>query len=402
MKTRLVLMAAFLSISLIGSGCAVRPDFDRSLNSIVKPHRFSIMKWELNTLFNGHGGEPETGKGVSIVKDYFALVEEIKTLESEIEAVRAESKEGNLALLEAELRRLRQEREAQASMVEEALAEQIKEVLAEDGIYSPLNKYIGLKVNLPPVSFRLERPPNLLVISPRDRIESLREILLVPDLSLEEMEKIETEADKLDVSSLVVELGGLAATYPSFVASETSLRNTTDTAIEEWLHQYLVLTPLGFLYLLDLSGLAPNYEIATINETVASMVGKEIGTNLCEQYYPECADTNGQEAESDFDFNREMREIRRAVDDYLAKGEIHQAEQFMEGKRQYLAANGYYIRKLNQAYFAFHGTYADRPTSISPIGGELEELRDQSTSLKDFLDTASALTSHGKLKESIK
>jgi hypothetical protein len=57
----------------------------------------------------------------------------------------------------------------------------------------------------------------------------------------------------------------------------------------------------------------------------------------------------------------------------------------MEQKRQYLDTRGYHIRKLNQAYFAFHGTYADRPTSISPIGRELKKLRNQSASLKDFL-----------------
>ena len=87
------------------------------------------------------------------------------------------------------------------------------------------------------------------------------------------------------------------------------------------------------------------------------------------------------------------REIRRAVDKYLEDGQIEQAEMFMEQKRQYLASEGYYIRKLNQAYFAFHGTYADEPTSISPIGLELKALRNQSASLKDFLDTVAEMTS---------
>jgi hypothetical protein len=97
-----------------------------------------------------------------------------------------------------------------------------------------------------------------------------------------------------------------------------------------------------------------------------------------------------------------MREIRRAVDQYLARGEIEQAEEFMEQKRQYLASKGYYIRKLNQAYFAFYGTYADRPTSISPIGVELQELRRQSASLKDFLDTVAVMTSRQDLKAALK
>jgi len=56
----------------------------------------------------------------------------------------------------------------------------------------------------------------------------------------------------------------------------------------------------------------------------------------------------------------------------------------MEQKQQYLASMGHYIRKLNQAYFAYYGTYADRSTSISPIGLDLKELRSQSASLEGF------------------
>ncbi len=205
------------------------------------------------------------------------------------------------------------------------------------------------------------------MISPRQKIESKREILLQPNLSLEEIADIEAKADKLGVSSLVVKPGGVS-TYPAFVTNEASLRFTINTATEEWLHQYLVFKPLGFLYLLDLTGVSRNYEIATINETLAGMVSKEIGAIVRQKYYPEYGNDGGQTAESEFDFNREMREIRKAVDKYLAQGEIDQAEEFMEQKRQYLASMGHYIRKLNQAYFAFHGTYADSPTSISPIG----------------------------------
>jgi hypothetical protein len=215
------------------------------------------------------------------------------------------------------------------------------------------------------------------------------------------MEAIEEEVDKLGVSSLVLELGGFAA-YPSLVTNDASLRFIIDTVTEEWLHQYLAFTPLGVRYLLDLAGLARNYEIATINETLAGIVSKEIGTIVCGEYYVECESQQKRAAKPGFDFNREMREIRRAVDQYLARGEIEQAEEFMEQKRQYLASKGYYIRKLNQAYFAFYGTYADRPTSISPIGVELQELRRQSASLKDFLDTVAVMTSRQDLKAALK
>ncbi|GAI83609.1 unnamed protein product, partial [marine sediment metagenome] len=62
---------------------------------------------------------------------------------------------------------------------------------------------------------------------------------------------------------------------------------------------------------------------------------------------------------------------------------------------------GYYIRKLNQAYFAFHGAYADQPTSIDPIGVELRELRNKSASLKDFLETVSDMTSRQELSDAL-
>jgi len=231
----------------------------------------------------------------------------------------------------------------------------------------------------------------------------MREITLKPDLSPEEIGDIEARVDELGVSSLVVRLGGFA-TYPSLVANDASLRFTIDTTAEEWLHQYLVFKPLGFRYLLDLTGLSRSYGIATMNETLASMVSKEIGSIVYEKYYSEYQNGTNQDQtpESEFDFNQEMREIRKAVDIYLARGEIEQAEEFMEQKRQYLASMGYYIRKLNQAYFAFYGAYADRPTSISPIGLELKKLRAQSASLKDFLNTAAGMTSRQDLKDSVK
>ena len=409
MSVKSIAMISLLLVCFLGVGCAPAPDFDSSLKSIVKPYCFSIVKWESRAipqevnrlLFSKH---EKVDDEVRVVTEYFSLTEQIKTLNSKIEAINRGDEYGDLASLKAKLNELQEQKEALEDTVARAIVGQIKETLAQQQIFNPFDKYIGLKVNFPPLNFRLEKPPHLLVISPRDRTESMREITLQQGISLEEIEDIEARVDKLGVSSLVVGLGGFAGVYPSFVTNEASLRFILDTATEEWLHKYLAFKPLGFRYLLDVTGVARNYEIATMNETVASMVSKEIGSIVCKRYYSE--NENGaskeQVADSEFDFNREMREIRRAVDEYLARGEIEQAEKFMEQKRQYLASKGYHIRKLNQAYFAFHGTYADSPTSISPIGVELKQLRSQSASLKDFLDTAATLTSRQDLQDSIK
>ena len=394
-----------LLVVLLGGGCAPAPNFDSSLRAIVKPYLFSIVGWEfkaipaeVNRLVFSR--TEKVGDEVRVVTGYFPLVEQLKALNSKIEAINRGDEQGDLNSLETELNLLEEQRQALGDTVVRIIVGQIKETLAQQGIYNPFDKYTGLKATFPPPSFKLEKPPHLLVVSPRDRIESMREITLQQGISLEEIEEIEAGVDELGVSSLVVELGGFAGVYPCFVTDEASLKFILNTATEEWLHAYLVFKPLGFRYLLDLTGISRNYEIATMNETVAGMVSKEIGSIIFEKYYSEHKNDTpeGQAAESEFDFNREMREIRRAVDEYLAGGEIEQAEEFMEQKRQYLASNGYHIRKLNQAYFAFHGTYADRPTSISPIGVELKQLRNQSASLKDFLDTVAGMTSRQDLK----
>jgi uncharacterized protein YdcH (DUF465 family) len=403
LRLKLVVLT-LLSLFLLGGSCAPAPDFDSSLKSIVKPYQFSIARWELKALpeelFAGSGITADDE--ASVVVEYFSLVEQIKSLEAEIAAINAGYKTSDSASLEAELYRLKAQKTALTNEVGKIIAKQIREVLAEQGIYNPLDNSIKLKAGFPPLLFELEPPPHLLVVSPRDRIESMREIHLQQELTVEAMESIEEQVDELGVSSLVVGLGGLS-TYPAFVMDDASLQFTINAAAEEWLHAYLVFKPLGFLYLLDVTGLSRNYDIATMNETAVGIVSKEIGTIVCQKYYQGYENSPQPPAEEpEFDFNREMREIRQAVDTYLAQGKITQAEEFMEQKRQYLASMGYYIRKLNQAYFAFHGTYADSPTSISPIGAELKQLREQSTSLKDFLDTVAIMTSRQDLSLSLK
>jgi len=59
----------------------------------------------------------------------------------------------------------------------------------------------------------------------------------------------------------------------------------------------------------------------------------------------------------------------------------------MERRRLYINAEGYNLRKLNQAFFAFHGTYATRPGSASDIGPKMEELRAWSADLGEFVRT---------------
>ncbi len=400
----LKLALAFSVFSLLVGSCSPGGSFDGKLRKIAKPYTFSTFQWEVVTAGREikqavTEREQVEASEVAAVENYFAANARINHLISEINAIKNGYQTGDLITLQGELDNLVKEKEGKEGTVEKIIERQIRDTLSREGVYNPLYKYLKLKPGFPPVNFELAKPPNILVISLKDRITRLREIMLVPEITVEEMETIEAACDELGVSSLVVETGGIA-TYPAFVDNNGDLRFTLDAVAEEWLHQYLAFRPLGFLYNLDLMGIRRNYEIATINETVASTLGKEIGALILKEYYPDSIKpAKTPESATGFNFDKEMQRIRITVDSLLADGEVKAAEDFMEARRQYLASNGYYIRKLNQAYFAFHGCYADSGTSVDPIGTEVKELRSKSPSLRDFLDVASALKSRSDLKK---
>jgi hypothetical protein len=81
-------------------------------------------------------------------------------------------------------------------------------------------------------------------------------------------------------SALVVELGGLGVTYPTFVNVNSSLHDVLNAATEEWVHQYLAFKPLGFRYVLDLLGISRNQDIITMNESLTGIVSSEIGQQV--------------------------------------------------------------------------------------------------------------------------
>ena len=105
-----------------------------------------------------------------------------------------------------------------------------------------------------------------------------------------------------------------------------------------------------------------------------------------------------------FDFRAEMHETRVTADRLLAKGKIDEAESYMEKRRQVFWDNGYLLRKLNQAYFAFNGAYADVPGGAAgedPVGPAVRKLREQSDSLADFINTIGFMTSFEELQKAI-
>jgi hypothetical protein len=73
----------------------------------------------------------------------------------------------------------------------------------------------------------------------------------------------------------------------------------------------------------------------------------------------------------------------------------------MEQQRLMFLEHGFTIRKLNQAYFAFYGSYADQPIGAAgedPVGAAVRELRARSASLAEFVQRMSGLTSFQALQ----
>ena len=379
--------------------------FTQQINTIARPYRFDIGKWEVETLGKELGDSLNeliqvSTKNTSVVFDYFDNQERIRNLDAAIRAVEEGTRQDDLEALQTERDLLRKQNEDMVEIVQRILEEQVKQILIEQGISNPWEEEVQNDFIFPPVNFILSKPPHLLVVSPRNRIERIKSVTLLPDIELSDMEYIEEQVTVLDYSALVTGLGGIA-TYPSYVTDNANLSFVINTIIEEWIHQYLAFKPLGFLYILDLIGIKRDYEIATMNETLAGIFSDEIGVIVYERYYLTSETESHPDTEPVFNFNKEMRETRRTVDDLLTQGKIEEAESYMEERRLFINENGYYIRKLNQAYFAFHGTYADSPTSIDPIGVEMKKLRAETDSLKDFLDIVAEMTTREELAESV-
>ncbi len=391
-----------LLIFLQGSVIPPYRTFDYRMGAVVAGHEFSFARWEsgaitrkLDQMLTGAAGSLSEEEKKAIVLDYVSLIQQIGQLERSIQQTYSTEEEdpATAALpLRQELAELRQRQAKTQGQVEAILEEQITQVLLSEDMET-------LRIVWPPVKFQFEQLPLYLVISPRQEIRVRKGVYLEHGLGLDVREAIEEEIDEtFDVSSLTVGVGGLSA-YPTMIMEVASLGFIVNTAAHEWVHGYLFFRPLGWHY-------NDSPQMRTINETVASIVGDEIGGLVIARFYPELApppvekgddDEQPQPEPVESEFNREMRHIRLTVDEMLAQGDVEGAEEYMEERRRFLVSQGYYIRKLNQAYFAFYGSYATSPTSVDPIGEALQGLRRESASLKQFVDTVAVMSSHGEL-----
>lgn len=345
------------------------------------------------------------------VFDYLDLVRRGDDLNYRIALIYADPNQkdpaGAAADLIREQKAVRADLERLAPVAEEIVQSQIAYILAEKGL-----TLAGQPV--PPVMYHITPLPYALIVSPRDKIEQIVNISLKAGLTLDERVAIEDRVAKgQNLSTLVVGIGGVGV-YPTMVMSTSDFNWLSETVAHEWTHNFLTLRPLGLNY-------EPTPELRTINETVASIVGSEVGEAMIRRFYPELAppappsEPAPYPAPSEpptqppspppFDFRKEMRQTRVTVDALLAEGKIEEAENYMEARRKVFWDNGYLIRKLNQAYFAFYGAYNDQPgggaSGQDPVGPAVQALRSRSASLADFLNRVSWITSFDQLKQMV-
>lgn len=404
-------MRRILACLLLLAGCStilstssiVLSDETEQVRAFTRAVEFDYVSWTLDAALlklqqaalGAHQYLPKDAQ-TQLVRDFMALVAQIQIQEAMLNQLHADP--GNVAAQLEETRAfldtLYTQRAEQAPLAESIQQAQLTQTLAQQGFTTGGQP-------IPPLLYHSTPLPWALVVSPRDSIGQQANLSLETELTLEQHIEIEDAvANALDVSTLVVPVGGIG-TYPTMVAQTSSLNWLSEVIAHEWLHNYLAWHPLGLNY-------SASQDLTTMNETTANLFGKEIGAMVIAHYYPEYAPPPGPSRVPPrgddppvFDFREQMHVTRLQVDALLAEGKVEEAEAYMEARRLVFWENGYAIRKLNQAYFAFYGSYADTPTGPAgedPVGAAVRELRRISPSLTVFVQRMQGLTSFEELQ----
>ncbi len=404
------LLAVFLTLAVLAAG---HGDFRPSAFDLtVAPHKYSLVRWEVTHFLDKWvhklsdlmlwTNEASREERIRQSLEFFRLGERLRDLERELTAPGTangvpgpqESGSGLQAeAVRAEIKALEERRRSMQSTVEETIEAEISAVLSQEGFASRVGMI------LPPVDTVFSESPAVLVLSPRDRIQRLETVLMRPGLDNETRTQIEEQVfQEQDLAALVENTGGVAV-YPSVVSRSHGLHHALVVAAHEWLHHWFFFQPLGQHF-------EDSPQMITLNETAATLGGQAIGDRVYtaitgQQLVSHPAPPLMSESE-DFHFNDAMRQTRQRAEELLGQGKIEEAEAYMEQRRQLMAAHGYYIRKINQAFFAFHGSYATSAASVSPIDGQLRELQSRSESVEDFIKTVARFSSYQEFEDHLR
>jgi len=410
------ILFSIIWIIMLNAGGTVVTDQTEQVRAYTRRLEFDYLTWTFNAArvkieqnAMGMPGYLSRESRMQVVAEYLRLTEQAIQVENQLNLVYTDPAVHDpvaaSAGLLAELDDLYAQQGQLAPLAESVLQDQVSSVLAD------LHLAAGGQP-LPPVLYHVSPLPLALIVSPRGAIQEDANISLLSDLTMDQQAALEARVDRaLDVSALVVPVGGIG-TYPTMVMRTTSLPWLLETIAHEWTHNYLSLRPLGINY-------DTTPQLRTMNETTAAIAGTEIGRLVLQRFYPELADSLHSPLQlvslkrgpigpgtfpPPFDFRFEMHRTRIRVDELLSQGRIIEAETYMEDRRQIFWAHGFPIRRLNQAYFAFYGAYADvpgGPAGEDPVGPAVRLLREQSPSLAAFINRISWMTSFGALQRAV-
>ena len=395
-------LAALLLVTAgIGRGDSVS-----QLHRTSAPYEQDLVRWEITHFPDkwlrqavGVFGGPDEDERLERVEEFFLVSRQMSEKRREIERALAEAaSDAEVAGLEEERTRLERRRVALSPVVEETLESAISQSAEDLGVIARFGP-----VRWPPVDFAFQEGGHVLVRSPRDEIVRLDDRLLTPDISLPEQDQLERDVEALEenISAIVARIGGVA-TFPAQVTPDTSLRGALSVASHEWVHHWLIFHPLGRAWF-------AGGELTSVNETVANIAAEELsdralylltGEVVVRDPWqpPQAGEPRPTPEPGVFDFRHEMRQTRTQLEALLEEGNIEAAEAYLEERRLEFVERGYSIRKLNTAWFAFHGTYADGPASISPIEPQLRTIRADSADLAEFLDRVAVIDEDGELE----
>ncbi|MGB8252438.1 MAG: hypothetical protein WCF08_04435 [Anaerolineaceae bacterium] len=394
---------------LSGPGMLFPQKLSDSVRKYTRALEFDYFNWTVENLWvkatEGGSSVTQATDQKKLVFRYLRLVGDVQNLTDQITNLYSDPDIIDPAESTNELSKTLDEKQSQLQTltpdVEAILQQQVSEILAKDNLKT-------FSVLFPPVLYHTSAIPLSLFVSPRDRIQLEANISLQPVLSIAQKVALEKEVERgLNVSALVEPVGGLG-TYPTMVMLTTDLNWLVETIAHEWVHNYLTLYPLGQNY-------DTTPELRTMNETTANLAGKEIGTAVIQTYYPELFPSipsispsfpTTEIAPPRFDFQKEMRITRIETDRLLSEGKITEAEAYMEARRRVFWSNGYLLRRINQAYFAFYGAYNDSPgggaAGTDLVGPAVVSFREMNDSLADFLRAIARMASFSQLEDVLK
>ncbi len=277
--------------------------------------------------------------------------------------------------------------EADRKPAERALERSIARAASNLELGSPLPLFSDVEVLWPPIDVDLGETLRVLAVSPLNEVRLVRTELLGSEIALEDFAQLEAAVEaEGEWSAWVTTIGGVAL-YPAPVVSSRDYLRTLRVMAHEWTHHYLGFYPLGLSY-------ARGSEMRTINETVADIVGDELGAAAASLIGADLpAVDNPERAALLARTDPILRNLRIEVDELLAQGELDEAERRMEAARLELIELGRPFRKINQAFLAFRGGYGASGSSASQWGPRLFALRDASDSLAHFLEQVRVINS---------